>query len=118
MPLHKLVSVTVGVPDVAGTRDYYTDFGLGPAADGWLSTTDGGRQLRLVRSDRRRLVELRIGVDDPDDLDRAEAALRGLGLPSWREDAALVAEEAVAGFRAVLEVPRAWYGSRRAPRPT
>ena len=47
MSLHGLLSVTIGVPNVAETGAYYTDFGLEPSADGWFSTTDAGRQLRL-----------------------------------------------------------------------
>ena len=42
MPLHRLISITVGVPNVEETIDYYRQFGLAPAGDGWLATTDGG----------------------------------------------------------------------------
>ena len=48
MALHQLISVTIGVPNVAQTAAYYAEFGLTPAADGWFSTTDGGQQLRLA----------------------------------------------------------------------
>jgi hypothetical protein len=34
-----------------------------PAADGWFSTRDAGRQLRIVHAPTRRLVDLRIGVN-------------------------------------------------------
>ena len=57
MTLHRLTSVTMGVPNVAETRDYYTDFGLRPDTDGWFTTQDGGRQLRIVSAPARRLVE-------------------------------------------------------------
>ena len=36
--------------------------------DDWFTTQDGGRQLRVVPAATRRLVELHIGVDDPDEL--------------------------------------------------
>src|SRR5512135_1700144 len=83
MTLHRLTSVTMGVPNVAETAAYYTDFGLKPgeAAPGasageiWFSTRDGGRQLRIVPAPTRRLVDLHVGVDDADDLDRAAGSL-------------------------------------------
>ncbi|MCP2335752.1 VOC family protein [Actinomadura rupiterrae] len=104
MPLHRLSSVTIGVPDVAATAGYYADFGLAPGADGWFATRDGGDQLRLVQAPTRRLVELRIGADDPDDLDRAAHRLEALGIPAERGADTLIAYEAVTGVRAVLQV--------------
>lgn len=64
MSLHGLLSVTIGVPNVEETAAYYADFGLAPQGDGWFSTLDAGRQLRLVAAPTRRLVALRVGVDD------------------------------------------------------
>ena len=52
MSLHSLLSVTIGVPNIAETAAYYTDFGLTPADDGWFSTADAGRQLRLLPGPR------------------------------------------------------------------
>ncbi|TME25421.1 MAG: dioxygenase, partial [Chloroflexi bacterium] len=46
MPLHRLTSVTIGVPNVAETAAYYTEFGLTPQQDGWFGSREGGRQLR------------------------------------------------------------------------
>ena len=57
MPIHRLSSITIGVPDVAGTLAYYADFGLTLETDGWLSTTDGGRQLRVVPAPARAPVQ-------------------------------------------------------------
>src|ERR1700760_3670923 len=65
MSLHRLTSVTMGVPNVAETVGYYTEFGLRPEGDGWFATRDGGRQLRVVPAATRRPVELHIGVGDP-----------------------------------------------------
>ena len=42
MSLHGLLSVSIGVPNVAETAAYYTEFGLAPEADGWFSTLDAG----------------------------------------------------------------------------
>ena len=104
MALHRLTSATIGVPNAADTIAYYTEFGLTPEADGWLATEDGGRQLRVVTAPTRRLVELRVGVDDPDDLDRIADQIRGLDLPVKRDDTSLSAEEPVAGFRVTAEI--------------
>ena len=63
MSLHGLLSVTIGVPNVEETAAYYAEFGLAPEADGWFSTLDAGRQLRLVSASTRRLIDLRVGLD-------------------------------------------------------
>ncbi|MGW1295416.1 VOC family protein [Streptomyces sp. NPDC002533] len=102
MSLHRLTQIVMGVPNVEQTAAYYTDFGLTPGAspaDGSrpaapraaaagpghvLSTADGGEQLRIVHTPRRRLVELGVGADDPDDLDRVAAALARLDVPVHR----------------------------------
>ncbi|MCW2903796.1 MAG: glyoxalase/bleomycin resistance protein/dioxygenase [Streptosporangiaceae bacterium] len=108
MPLHRLTSVTIGVPDVAATAAYYAEFGLtstgNSSEDAAFSTRDGGQQLKLVPSPTRRLVEIGVGVDDPDDLERIASSLRRLDLTVKRENASLIAEEPIAGFRAVVEV--------------
>jgi catechol 2,3-dioxygenase-like lactoylglutathione lyase family enzyme len=104
MSLHGLLSVTIGVPNVEETAAYYADFGLTPQGDGWFSTRDAGRQLRLVPAPTRRLVALRVGVDDADDLARAAAGLNRLGLtPDLRADR-LEATEPVTGVRVALNV--------------
>ena len=104
MSLHRLTSVTMGVPNVAETAGYYTEFGLTPAGDGWFTTQDGGRQLRVVPAATRRLVELHIGVDDPDDLARVAASLARLGVAAERSATSLSAVEKATGVRATLEV--------------
>jgi catechol 2,3-dioxygenase-like lactoylglutathione lyase family enzyme len=104
MALHRLTSVTIGVPNVGQTAAYYRDFGLTPVADGWFRTMDGGQQLRLVEAPTRRLVELEIGADDPDDLDRVAQQLEKLDLAAVREGNQLRTAEPVAGFRATVSV--------------
>jgi len=108
MPLHRLHAVTVGVPNPAETIAYYTEFGLTP-----LWTLDelreaGVAELRILAAPQRRLLEIAIGVDDHDDLDRIANQLDKLDLTTQREGDTLTTEEPIAGFRAVLSV---------APRP-
>src|SRR3954452_13886385 len=104
MPLHRLTTVTVGVPNVEQTAAYYTDFGLTPMGGGAFRTEDGGEQFRLVHAARRSLVEIGIGVDDRDDLDRVAVALNHLVLHVELAGDTLIANEPIAGFRAVLTV--------------
>ncbi len=104
MGLHGLASVTIGVPNVASTTAYYAEFGLTPQDDGWLSTTDGGKQLRLVESPRRQLVEMVVRAQSHDDIDRIGADLARLGIPVGTDPdgAGLVAVEPVVGTRVVV----------------
>lgn len=48
MALHRLTSITMGVPNVSDTAAHDTDFGLQPDGEGWFRTRDGGRKLRIV----------------------------------------------------------------------
>ena len=102
MALNGLASVTIGVPDVDATAAYYTDFGLTPDGEGWFTTADAGRQLRLVPSPRRRLVELVVRADDRDDLARIAGSLERLGLPHELDGDQLVTAEPVVGTRVVV----------------
>ncbi|WP_019632211.1 VOC family protein [Actinomadura atramentaria] len=104
MALHRLSAITVGVPNPVETGDYYAEFGLARAADGWFRTRDGGDQLRIVHAPTRRLLEARIGADDPDDLGAAAARLRRLGVEPVLAGTELTAVEPVTGVRAVLRV--------------
>ncbi|WP_326837527.1 VOC family protein [Amycolatopsis rhabdoformis] len=104
MALHKMAAVVIGVPNLAETAAYYTQFGLTPRADGWFSTVDGGNQLRLVESAMRRLVSFTVGVDDPDDLDRAEARLRAVEAVVSRRGDRLTAIDPIGGVEVALEV--------------
>lgn len=104
MALHRLTSVTMGVPNVADTAAYYTEFGLTPDTDGWFTTRDAGRQLRIVPAVTRRLVEIRIGADTPDDLAVAAARLRRMDIACQLSTSTLIAYDNATGVRAVLEV--------------
>jgi catechol 2,3-dioxygenase-like lactoylglutathione lyase family enzyme len=106
MALHRLTRVVMGVPNVEQTAGYYTEFGLIPTAtpsatasageqttsgERTFATADGGEQLTIVHSPRRRLVRLGIGVDDPDDLDRVAAGLAALDVTVERADGSVTA---------------------------
>src|SRR6201982_890087 len=71
--LHGLTSMTLGVPDVEAVASYYEDFGLRRVGNRRgrglvLATADGGEQLALRPAERRRLLEIGVGGDDPHDL--------------------------------------------------
>jgi len=102
--LHRLTSIIIGVPDVAAAAGYYEDFGLTPAGNGRFATVDGGEQLALVAAPRRRLVELGVGVDDPDDLARIAAQLAKLGVAAERTPSALTAVDPGTQLRVVAQV--------------
>src|SRR5258708_20560708 len=92
--MHGLTSMTLGVPDVDAVASYYEDFGLRRVGDRpgrglVLASTEGGEQLALRPSERRRLLEIGIGADDPDDLGRIEASLRRLGVEFERDTGVL-----------------------------
>ncbi|WP_432182819.1 VOC family protein [Streptomyces sp. NBC_00063] len=98
MSMHRLNSVTIGVPEVDSARAYYQDFGLTPEADGWFATQDGGRQLKITHAPTRRLVALSIGADDSDDLHRIAAQLSKHGFDAKLEGDRLVSAEPVTGI--------------------
>jgi catechol 2,3-dioxygenase-like lactoylglutathione lyase family enzyme len=113
MGLHRLVSVVIGVPNVAETAAYYTDFGLQPLdpdgadAGRGFATLDGGEQLRVVHAPGRRLVQLTIGADDQEDLGRVAEGVRALGLPVEQGPSEVAAVEPTTGAKAVVRiVPR------------
>ncbi|TMR24929.1 dioxygenase [Nonomuraea turkmeniaca] len=109
MPLHRLTNIAIGVPNLAETAAYYTDFGLtpssaDPAGRQTFSSVDGGEQLTLVTATRRRLLRLGVGADDADDLDRVAASLTRLGLAFSRDEAALVVTDPGTEVEVRLEI--------------
>jgi catechol 2,3-dioxygenase-like lactoylglutathione lyase family enzyme len=104
MALHRIRSITIGVPEVDAVSAFYRDFGLLESAPRRFATADGGEQLRLEPAARRRLLALSVGVDDADDLGRAAAALARLGIATERDARGLGAVEAVAGIRVRLAI--------------
>jgi catechol 2,3-dioxygenase-like lactoylglutathione lyase family enzyme len=117
MSLHQLASITIGVPNVAETAHYYSEFGLTPRGDGRFATQDGGEQLRLVHSPVRRLAGLTIGADDPDDISRIASRLRALNLPATVTEDTISAQEPAGGFRATVAVRPRLRQPRAEPAP-
>jgi len=72
MPLHRLTSITLGVPDTGASSRFFQDFGLSAetASPLRLATRDGGDQVELAPSPTRRLLRLGIGAEHADDLAR------------------------------------------------
>ena len=104
MALHRLTTITLGVPDVAAAAAFYRDFGLVERAPGTFATSAGGEQLRLLPATRRGLVELGIGADDPDDLAGIARALRALDVAVSADATALQAVEPVTGLAVTVTV--------------
>lgn len=104
MALHRLTTLTLGVPDPLSVGAYYEDFGLDALGEGRYGTVNGGEQLRLVAADRRRAIALGIACDDADDLDRVEHDLGELGFASSRDGDAVVAVEHGTGIEVRVEV--------------
>ncbi|WP_280460754.1 VOC family protein [Nocardia carnea] len=120
MALHRLTRIVMGVPNPDETATYYTDFGLipGPGDEAIVSdstsaaspggygfsTIDGGEQLRIVYSAQRRLLQLGVGADDPDDLDRVAASLSALDVPVERTARGVRAIDPGTGVTVLVEL--------------
>jgi catechol 2,3-dioxygenase-like lactoylglutathione lyase family enzyme len=104
MALHRLNSITIGVPNVEDTAAFYRDFNLTDTAPGVFSTADGGEQLRLTHSPVRRLLEISIGADDPDDIDRVASQLTAIDAPAARDGDRIAATDPGSGVRVEVAV--------------
>lgn len=104
MSLHRLAAITIGVPDVDACAGFYRDFGLTEVASARFATVDGGEQLRLEHAPRRGLVELGLGVDDGDDLDRLDASVQACGFTTERAGDGFVVEDPPTGVRVRVDV--------------
>jgi catechol 2,3-dioxygenase-like lactoylglutathione lyase family enzyme len=102
--LHGLTRITIGVPNAADTTRYYEEFGLDAVGNGGLATVDGGEQLRIVTAARRRLVELRVGADDADDLGRVAASLAKLGVVARATDTEVAVHDPGTDVDVVVEI--------------
>ncbi|MEU6123654.1 VOC family protein [Streptomyces sp. NPDC047123] len=131
MPLHRLTQILMGVPNVERTAAYYRDFGLTPSAvtdpgvpaaphaEGHgFATADGGEQLRIVHAPRRQLMELGVGVDDPEDLDRVAASLARLGVPVDRGAGVVAAVDPGTGVRVRVELAPRYEQTAPPPPPS
>lgn len=104
MALHRLTTLTVGVPDVVTAGAFYTAFGLEDRGDGRFATRDGGEQLRLVAAPRRAPQRIGVGVDDPDDLGRLARTLTDRGLDAVQDHEGLHTTEPGTGVAVDLVV--------------
>jgi catechol 2,3-dioxygenase-like lactoylglutathione lyase family enzyme len=105
MGLHRLTSITLGVPNVKESAAYYEEFGLTPVGDGTsFATRDGGEQLRIVESPQRRLLELGIGVADADDLNQVASNLDRLGVTGTRQPRSLHVLDPNSNLAVTLEI--------------
>jgi catechol 2,3-dioxygenase-like lactoylglutathione lyase family enzyme len=104
MALHRMNSVTIGVPDVVATSAYYAEFGLTETKPGVFATPDGGEQLRIVHTPIRRLVEVSIGAENPDDIDRIASQLGAIGIDATRSGGSISAVDSGTGVNVRVEI--------------
>lgn len=104
MALHGLGRVTVGVPNVTETIDYYVDFGLTHRGEGVFATRDGGDQLQIVHRPTRRLVELTVAADDADDIACIAKQLERIGMQTSVTRTSLTTVEPVTSTTVTVEV--------------
>jgi len=78
MALHRLLGMTIGVPEPSVLDDFYREIGLG-GGDGAWGGADAPQQIRLVEAPFRQLVEMRVACEGEADLDAAAAGLNELG---------------------------------------
>jgi len=71
--LHRLTSITLGVPSVDATAGFFRAFGLSETTAGTFATRDGGEQVHLEQARKRSLRRLGVGALDDDDLGRIAA---------------------------------------------
>lgn len=117
MALHRMNSVTIGVPDPAGTAAFYRSFNLNETSPGVFATADGGDQLRLVHSPVRRLVEVNIGAEHADDIDRVASQLAGIDAAVTRDEGGLTSLEPATGVRVRVEIAPAIEQAPEPPTP-
>jgi len=110
-------SITIGVPDVPKTAEFYRDFGLTETSEGRFETADGGEQMRLVQTPFRRLVELNIGAEHLDDVDRVASQLGALDVEVQRTEDGLAAVDPGTGVRVLVEVAPLLQQDTVAPTP-
>jgi catechol 2,3-dioxygenase-like lactoylglutathione lyase family enzyme len=121
--LHGLTSITLGVPDVEAVSRYYEEFGLAPAGrspDGKqrrFATLEGGEQLAITDAARRRLLEIGVAADDPDDLDRIESNLARLGSEFRRSGEELVVHDPHSALRVSVRIAPRIVQSPAKPEP-
>jgi catechol 2,3-dioxygenase-like lactoylglutathione lyase family enzyme len=108
MSLHGLAEMTLGVPNIDATKQFYREFGLEEnPTTGMFSTSDGGDQLRIVDAPYRRLVEFALAADDDDDIARIRRAAATYDIEvSDAADGSISMLEPVVGITAKVTIRR------------
>jgi catechol 2,3-dioxygenase-like lactoylglutathione lyase family enzyme len=104
MSLHRINTITIGVPDVEKTAEFYRDFGMTESEPGLFATADGGEQLRMTHSPLRRLLELSLAADNPDDVDRVASQVGALGIDVQKTEKGMTTTDPGTGVRVRVEV--------------
>ena len=104
MSLHRLTSVTVGVPNLDPSRDFYRDFGLVEGSPGRFSSRFGGEQLVLLEQPERGVLEIGIGCHDADDIARTASALSRADVDGRVSESLIQVCEPVTGLRLRIEI--------------
>lgn len=99
MSLHGLADMTLGVPNIEATKQFYREFGLSETSPGTFASADGGEQLHVVEAPFRRLVEFAVAADDADDVARIRAAATAHAIAvTDRPDGGIAMREPIAGI--------------------
>jgi len=97
--------MTLGVPNVDATKQFYREFGLSENDTGMFASADGGDQLRITESPFRRLIEFTLAADDADDLARIRAAATATAIEVLdHEDGSISMAEPIVGISARVKV--------------
>ena len=100
MGLHGLAEMTLGVPNVESTRQFYREFGLDETTPGTFASADGGEQLHIEPTPYRRLVEFVLAADNADDIDRVRSAATGHSVEvTENPDGSITLVEPLVGIR-------------------
>lgn len=103
MPIHRLLDVTLAVPDPDALGAFWERRGM-LRTDAALGTADRPRQLTLVEGRYRHLAGLHLGCEREVDLDAIATRLAGLGVEAARADTRLICSDPVFDHDVVVEV--------------
>ncbi|MBU3716819.1 MAG: dioxygenase [Actinobacteria bacterium] len=94
VPLHRLDSIRVAVPDADRQRAFYLAAGFTTDTSGSrFAGSNGGQQVTLEQGEFRRLLNVDVLSNDPSDISVIASRLTGLGITSSTRDGVLVATD-------------------------
>jgi catechol 2,3-dioxygenase-like lactoylglutathione lyase family enzyme len=102
MALHRLLGMTMGVPDPETLDGFYREIGFVGGARRWGPEGDPD-QIRIEHAAYRQLTELRVACHSEQDLAEIEARLDALGVGHARQDGGLEVVDPVNKWRVVVE---------------